>query len=157
MYAGCESSGGPCEGPNNRLLKCEISNTCGLGEYVMGVSRNCGTKRAPFVGAVPSFEQFSAQQRRAVAVCASLLGMSAALQQSMSPIAWSMLQDCSPNCTGMPPNALPLSISTSARDISRIRITPAYSMNRSFHLSRRLGPVITARNYFQLEPTVLRS
>src|SRR5918996_6167375 len=58
--------------------------------------------------------------------------MSATLQQSMSPIEWSMLQDCSPNSTGTPANALPLSISTSIRDVSRIRITVAYSMNGSF-------------------------
>jgi hypothetical protein len=79
--------------------------------------------RIPFVGAVASFEQFSAQHNRAVAVWASLLGMSAALQQSMSPISWSMLQDCSPNWTGTPANALPLSISTSTTDVSRFRMT----------------------------------
>ena len=48
--------------------------------------------------------------------------MSATLQQSMSPIAWSMLQDCSPKATGTPANALPLSISAKNRDVSRIRM-----------------------------------
>lgn len=65
--------------------------------------------------------------------------MSATLQQSMSPIEWSMLQDCSPNSTGTPANALPLSISTSIRDVSRIRITLAYSMNGSFTCQGDLG------------------
>lgn len=97
----------------------------------MSVSCNCGAKRTPFVGAVPSFEQFSAQQRRAVAVSASLLGMSAALQQSMSPISWSMPQDCSPNSTGTPAKALPLSISTSIRAVTRIRMTVIHSMKRA--------------------------
>ena len=91
--------------------------------YEIRVTCNCGAKRTPFVGAVPSFEQFSAQQSRAVAVCASLLGMSAALQQSMSPIAWSMPQDCSSNCTGTPPNTLPLNSNIRTRDVSRIRMT----------------------------------
>jgi hypothetical protein len=65
MYAGDEAPGGPCERPNNRLLKSEVWRTV---KYEMSVSCNCGVKRTAFVGDVPSFEQFSAQQRRAVAV-----------------------------------------------------------------------------------------
>ena len=65
--------------------------------------------------------------------------MSATLQQSMSPIEWSMLQDCSPNSTGTPANALPLSISTSIRDVSRIRMTVDYSRNGSFTCQGSLG------------------
>jgi hypothetical protein len=148
MYAGCESPGGPCEGSNSRFLKCEVSNACGMAGYDITVSCNCGAKRLTFAGAVPSFEQFTAQHRRAVAVRAFPLGISATLQQSMLPIAWSMLQDCSPpNCTGTPANALPLSMSTSIRDVSRIRITVGYCMNGSFtcqgYLGQLQGPIHT--------------
>lgn len=68
MYAGCESPGGPCDGPNSRVLKCGVRNGGGIEGYDISVSCNCGAKRAAFVGAVPSLVQFSAQQRRAVAV-----------------------------------------------------------------------------------------
>lgn len=125
MYAGCESPGGSCEEPKSRSLTCEVSNACAMDGNEISVTCKRGAKRVPFVGAVPSVEQFSAQHKRAVAMCASLLGMSAAMQQFMSPIAWSMPQACSPNCIGTPPNALPLSISTSTRDVRRIRMTVA--------------------------------
>ena len=152
MYAGCESPGGPCDGSISRFLKCEVSKACGLDGYDITVSCNCGAKRTALAGAVPSFEQLSAQHRRAVAARASLAGMSATLQQSMSPMEWSILQACSPNSTGMPANALPVSISTSISDVSLIRMTAAYSMNGSFYLSRRLGPVRRADSHLSGHP-----
>ena len=138
MYTGCESPGGPCDESNSRFLRCEVSNACGIVGYDTTVSCNCGEKRPAFAGAVPSFEQFSAQHRRAVAASAFASGVSATLQQSMSPIAWSMLQDCSPNCTGTPANALPLNISTRIRDVNRIRMTVSHSKKTDRYLSRRL-------------------
>lgn len=58
-----------------------------------------------------------------------------------------MPQDCSPNSTGTPANTLPLSISTIIRDVSRISMTVAYSMNGSFtcqgDLGRLGGPIHT--------------
>ena len=116
-----------------------------MGGYETIVICNCGAKRTPFVGAVPSFEQFSAQQSRAVALCACSLGMSAALQHSISPIAWSMPQDCSPNCTGTPPNALPLSINTNTKDVSRIRMAVTYSMDGFFNCQGDLGLVLALK------------
>ncbi len=87
MYVGLESPGGPCGDPNSGSLKCDVSNTCGIGGYDTTVSCNCGENGATFAGAVPSFEQFSAQHRRAVATPAFPAVISAALQQSISPIA----------------------------------------------------------------------
>lgn len=119
-----------------------------MGGYDITVSCNCGAKRVPFTGAVPSLEQLSAQHRRAVTVCASLLGMWAALQQSMSPIEWSMLQDCSPDSTGTPANALPVSISTSIRDVSRIRMTVIHSMKRVICCQDDLGQYRLPKSQF---------
>jgi len=52
--------------------------------------------------------------------------MSAALQQSISPIAPPMLHVCSLECSGVPANALPVTISNSTRDVSRVLITIAH-------------------------------
>ena len=139
MYAGFESPGGPCDAPNSRLPECEFSNTCGTGGYETTVSCNCGAKGAAFVGVVLSFEQFNTQHRRAVATRGSWLAMSAALQQSMSAITSSMPQDCWPNCTGTPANALPPSIRTRTRDVSRIRMTVLLYVGL-VGLSRFFGP-----------------
>ena len=139
MYLGWESPGGPCEEPNSASLKCGVSNACGTGGYDTTTSCNCGENGATFAGAVPSFEQFSAQQRSAVAASLFLCAIRAALQQSIPPTEWSIPQDCSPNCIGTPANALPLSIKTSTRDVSRIRMTATYSMNRPFNCQGDLG------------------
>lgn len=66
MYAGFESVGGPCDGPNRRVSWYEVTTNRGSGGYVITVSCNCGTTRVPLVGELPSFEQFSAQHSRAV-------------------------------------------------------------------------------------------
>ena len=59
------------------------------------VGCNFGWTRTPLDGIVPFCEQLREQHKRALATCGVLLRLSAALQQSISPIAPPMLHDCS--------------------------------------------------------------
>ncbi|PYS45125.1 MAG: hypothetical protein DMF71_01080 [Acidobacteria bacterium] len=77
-------------------------------------------------GEVPSLEQFSAQHSRADADSAVWAFMSAALQQSISPIAALIGHDRSLECRGVPANAPPATIINSTRDVSRVLITIAH-------------------------------
>jgi len=67
-----------------------------------------------------------AQHSRADADSAVWAFMSAALQQSISPIAPPMLHVCSLECRGVPANAPPATIIKSTKDVSRILITIAH-------------------------------
>jgi len=82
----------------------------------------------PFEGVVPFCEQFNEQQRRALATCGVLWWLSAALQQSISPIAPPMLHDCSLKCSGAPATALPATASKITKDMSRVFIAIAHCM-----------------------------
>jgi len=77
---------------------------------------------------VPFCEQFNEQHRRAPATCGVLLWLSAALQQSISPIAPPMLQDCSLECRGAPATALPATTSNMTKDMSLVLIGIAHCM-----------------------------
>ena len=84
---------------------------------------NCGEGRTELDGEVPSLEQFSAQHSRADADSALRAFMSAALQQSISPIMPGMLHDCSLECSGVPAKAPPATINKSISDVSRVLMT----------------------------------
>jgi hypothetical protein len=120
MYAGCESVGGLCE-----WLLARRSNTGGkmpsaLVRCADNVGCNFDWTRTPLDGVVPLCEQFNEQHRRALATCGVLLWLSAALQQSISPIAPPMLHDCSLECSGAPATALPATISNMTKDMRRV-------------------------------------
>jgi hypothetical protein len=82
-------------------------------------------------GVVPFCEQFKEQHRRALATCGVLLRLSAALQQSISPIAPPMLHDCSLECSGAPATALPATTSKMTKDISRVLIAITHCMEEN--------------------------
>src|SRR5207244_652606 len=63
-----------------------------------------------------------AQHSRADADSAVWAFMSAALQQSISPIAPPMLHDCSLECRGAPATALPATTSNTTKDMNRVLI-----------------------------------
>jgi hypothetical protein len=88
------------------------------------------------VGVVPFWEQFSEQQRRALATCGVLLLLSAALQQSISPIAPPMLHDCSPECRGVPAKAPLATINKSTSDENRVLMATDHSMENNESMSR---------------------
>lgn len=125
MYAGGESKGGPCKlsmRPRTRMggkLDCAAEGDCTIDNC------NCGEIRTVLDGEVPSLEQFNAQQRRADADSTVWAAMSAALQQSISPIAPPIGQDCSPVCVGIgaPATMPPPTINKSTSAVSRILIT----------------------------------
>ena len=81
---------------------------------------NCGEGRTELDGEVPSLEQFSAQHSRADADSALRAFMSAALQQSMSPIKPFIPHVCSLECSGVPAKAPPATINRSSSEVSRI-------------------------------------
>jgi hypothetical protein len=82
----------------------------------------------PFDGLVPFCEQFNEQQRRALATCGVLLWLSAALQQSISPIAPPMLHDCSLECRGAPATAHPATTSNTTKAMNRVLIDVSHCM-----------------------------
>src|SRR6266404_5052916 len=89
----------------------------------------CGEVGLPLVGVVPICEQFSEQQSRAAATCGVALWAKAAFwQQSISPIAPPMLQDCSLECSGAPATALPATTNKITKDMSRVLIAIAHFM-----------------------------
>src|SRR5205823_2283723 len=96
------------------------NKVCAVVGQAENVRCNCGEGRTEFDGDVPSLEQFSAQHNRAEADSAVWAFISAALQQSISPIAPPMLHDCSVECSGVPANAPPATINKSTSDVSRV-------------------------------------
>src|SRR5437879_1284782 len=112
------------------------NSCCAPTGYVETDRCNCGEGRTELTGEVPSLEQFSAQHRRADADSAVWAFMSAALQQSMSPIMPGMLHDCSLECSGVPANAPPATINKSTRDVSRVRMIIAHCIENIESLSR---------------------
>jgi hypothetical protein len=85
-----------------------------------------GWTRPPLDGVVPFCEQFNEQQRRALATCGVVLWLSAALQQSISPMAPPMLHDCSLECRGEPATALLATTSNMTNDMRRVFIGIAH-------------------------------
>lgn len=124
MYAGCESTGGPCKLSMRPRTRMDDKLACAAEGYRTTDICNCGEIPAEFDGEVPSLEQFNAQQRLADADSAVWATMSAALQQSISPISPPIGHICSPECAGMgtPPTAVPPTISKSIRAVRRILI-----------------------------------
>ncbi len=94
-------------------------------------------------GAVPSFEQSTAQHKRAAATAGVWLCLRAALQHSMSPIAPPMLHESSLECRGMPAKALPASTSNSTKDVSRFLIVANHCRENIQSLSSLVGPAST--------------
>ena len=124
MYAGCESTGGPCKLSMRPRTRMDARLACAVEGYCTTDNCSCGEIRTECDGEVPSLEQFKAQQRRADADLTVWAAMSAALQQSISPIAPPIGHICLPECAGMgnPPTAVPPTISKSIRAVRRILI-----------------------------------
>lgn len=87
-------------------------------------------------GEVPSLGQFTAQHSRADADSAVWAFMSAALQQSISPIAPPMLHDCSLECRGVPAKAPPAKTNKSTSDMSLVLMAISHCIENSECLSR---------------------
>lgn len=92
-----------------------------------------------FDGVVPCCEQFTAQHNRAAADCSVSAFISAALQQSISPIAPPMLHDGSLGCSGAPATALPVTTSNMTKDMRRVLITIDHCIENSQCLSTSSG------------------
>jgi len=91
-------------------------------------------------GTVPSVAHSIAQHNRAAATWGVWLCMSAALQQSISPIAPPMLHDCWLECRGMPATALPATISKSTKHVSRVFMVIATVGKTSKPCQAPVGP-----------------
>lgn len=141
MYAGCEFVGGPCNRSIGASAKMEGNVAGPAGGYSKLDNCNFGETLPEPEGEVPSFEQFTAQHRRADADSAVWAFMSAALQQSIAPIAPPIGHTFSPECIGMPARALPPSTSTSTNDVSRslIAISHCRENTESLSSSRPVG------------------
>ena|SRR5438067_719064 len=100
-----------------------VNKCCAPTGYAETDRCNCGEGRTELDGELPSLEQFSAQHSCAEADSAVWAFMSAALQQSISPIMPGMLHDCSLECSGVPAKAPPATISKSTSDVSRVLMT----------------------------------
>ncbi len=147
MYAGCEFVGGPCNRSIGACAKMEGNVAGPAGGYSKLDNCNFGETFTELEGELPSFEQFTAQHKRADADSAVWAFMSAALQQSIAPIAPPIGHIFSPECIGMPATTLPPSTITSTRDVSRslmVSTTLWKTLNRCQHPVDPRGTKATA-------------